>query len=604
MSAASSVLERLRNNSNKKKLQFTYVPPPPSSNNDDNNNNAQDCHIQELMELLPHNHTITHVVLERRFVHALSPRNYHCLLRQAVGVMPALMVLELWNVHAVPLRLLCQAVQSNACLQELRMGFVGLHDLQDCAPFIQQHASLAKVSISEFRLISKDENEKKRSDAAVATAATADTEQQQQQQDDDDDDAAPPQSLHNLDSFLIGLSQCPQLQSLELFSNRRTVDASDDDDPWSPQATGHLIHSSYSRRRTSLHTLTLRRLHLLTVAHITAMANALQDAAEEEYSSSLRSVFLDVSENEMGDDAAIALAQSIVATATATATSPQQQHHHHHATTLLRSLNLRENSITATGCRGIVDALLLRNNGNGSNNNNNNDNDGDNDATDATTLHDSSTQTARITTTITRRTGVLEKLNLSYNNIGDAGARALAELLLPQQQQQQQYHPTLQHLELTMAKIHDDGCIALAHALQENTTLLSLGLAYNRMTTASYLAFARALQTNRTLQSIHLQANRTHIGLEGCQALVDMLQDNYVLETLSTLLADAPDTERKGCKKRIGTYLRLNNAGRKHLLLEHPTKLDWVNALIKCQDDFNALYYLIKAQPSICEVKR
>ena len=360
--------------------------------------------------------------------------------------------------------------------------------------FLERHPSLTRVYLSEFRLSNQE----------IGYDAN------------DPEEVSP-----NFDSFLRALSTCPALETIELFSSRA------DGDPWSPEALAGLIESE------SLRCLTLRRLHLGT-PHVLALAQALQT----HHQNPLR--VLDLSENYIGDHASARIAQAV-------ATHPH-----------LRSLSLRDSSITAVGCRQLATALLHN--------------------FDSNEHH-----------------GVMDKLNLAGNTVSDAGAAALADLLVHQD------YPTLKYLEVTRAGMTDKGCVVLAAAIRENTTLENLGLAYNKMTTPSYIAFAEALRINRTLKSIQIQASRIGIGLEGSQALADMLRDNMVLENVSTLLADTLDVERNQHKKQIASYLLLNTAGRRRELLQgHPSKRDWVEAIARVQSDFNAIHYLVVAQPSIC----
>lgn len=199
---------------------------------------------------------------------------------------------------------------------------------------------------------------------------------------------------------------------------------------------------------------------------------------------------------------------------------------------------------------------------------------------------------------------LLERLNLTGNRIGNTGALAIADLL--------QSNPTssLKHLALARTDIGDEGCLALAAALRVNTSLLSLSLAYNSMTTVSFVGFAQALCVNRTLKSINLQvvhSNTNEIGMEAYKALADMLVDNMVLEDISTQLQvrDDRNAERRHAKWMVKTYLKLNRAGRHNLLKGYTArKEDWIALLEEVSMDFYAIFYLLRVQPDILECLR
>jgi Ran GTPase-activating protein (RanGAP) involved in mRNA processing and transport len=104
------------------------------------------------------------------------------------------------------------------------------------------------------------------------------------------------------------------------------------------------------------------------------------------------------------------------------------------------------------------------------------------------------------------RCGLLE-LDLQGNSIGDDGARALAAALAGL--------PALMKLDLSFCEVRDPGAHALAAALTCNATLRKLKLQLNRIGDDGARALAEALQANHTLISCGLVGNRAAFELEG-----------------------------------------------------------------------------------------
>jgi len=195
----------------------------------------------------------------------------------------------------------------------------------------------------------------------------------------------------------------------------------------------------------------------------------------------------------------------------------------------------------------------------------------------------------------------LERLSLSWNPIRDVGARLLSEVL-----EDETRAPHLIHLDLARTQITDVGCNYLAKALAINKTLQSLGLSHNPMTNKAYIAFGSVLRhDNNTLESINLQCDRKQIDESGCEALLEMVEDNYTLTTVSTNLGSSYESKsyKFACSSRIRMFLRLNHAGRQKLLDQRGTKADWVQAIAAVQDNLFAIHYLILANPSLCQTE-
>lgn len=218
----------------------------------------------------------------------------------------------------------------------------------------------------------------------------------------------------------------------------------------------------------------------------------------------------------------------------------------------VKELTLRSNRLTSRGCEPIVNLLLTCNQ--------------------------------------------VERLNLACNDLQDEGACALAVLV--------RQSNSLKHLELARCGISDVGCTQIAEAVVFNSSLLNLGLSFNHMTDTSYVAFAQALSHNITLKSINLQTNRNNITYRGCDALLEMLKENFTLEHLSTMLSsDSFTTYQTLTGGQIRTWLRLNQGGRRKFLLHEAsaTRADWIDAIRNVQDDLSAVFYLLNANPLICQ---
>ncbi|KJE97751.1 hypothetical protein, variant [Capsaspora owczarzaki ATCC 30864] len=125
-----------------------------------------------------------------------------------------------------------------------------------------------------------------------------------------------------------------------------------------------------------------------------------------------------------------------------------------------------------------------------------------------------------------------ESLDLNQEQIGDAGARAIAEAL--------KVNKTLTSLNLGWNQIGSDGAQEIAEALKVNTTLTKLYLESNEIANAGALAIAEALKVNRTLTELYLRDTR--IGGAGAQAIAEALRVNTKLTLLDLEVNQIGDT--------------------------------------------------------------
>eukprot|EP01104_Vermistella_antarctica_P020132 TRINITY_DN840_c0_g1_i1.p1 TRINITY_DN840_c0_g1~~TRINITY_DN840_c0_g1_i1.p1 ORF type:complete len:1486 (-),score=419.48 TRINITY_DN840_c0_g1_i1:95-4552(-) len=116
----------------------------------------------------------------------------------------------------------------------------------------------------------------------------------------------------------------------------------------------------------------------------------------------------------------------------------------------------------------------------------------------------------------------ISHLNLSFNRLGDEGARAVASIL-PRT-------PFLHALLLEGNGITFEGANLLANALIHNKSLAALSLANNRIENKGAIAFARVLEVNNTLSTLLLSGNP--IEPQYARLLFAACRDNYSLVKL------------------------------------------------------------------------
>jgi len=165
-----------------------------------------------------------------------------------------------------------------------------------------------------------------------------------------------------------------------------------------------------------------------------------------------------------------------------------------------------------------------------------------------------------------RRTKVLEKVDLSCNEIKDEGVEQLAHSL--------KRNKTLVNLNLAFNEFHDKGAKDIAKALEFNVTLVELDLGYNKIGNEGARALGEALKINHTLTFLRL--NGCDIGNRGAAELAFGLKQNLALKTL--LLQDNV-IESKGAQV-LSSMIRYNKALSKLLLGLNKIPLEGVNAIL------------------------
>jgi len=117
---------------------------------------------------------------------------------------------------------------------------------------------------------------------------------------------------------------------------------------------------------------------------------------------------------------------------------------------------------------------------------------------------------------------VVTTLVLSNNSIGDEGAKAIAEAL--------KVNAVVTTLYLTVNNIEDEGAKAIAEALKVNAVMTTLNLEGNKIGVEGAIAIAEALKVNAVVTTLGLYENK--IGDEGAQAIAEALKVNAVLTDL------------------------------------------------------------------------
>ncbi|CAF0988062.1 unnamed protein product [Adineta ricciae] len=117
----------------------------------------------------------------------------------------------------------------------------------------------------------------------------------------------------------------------------------------------------------------------------------------------------------------------------------------------------------------------------------------------------------------------LTTLNLSWNKIGDAGAQYVSDAL--------RHNTTLTVLDLYDNEIGDAGAQYVSDALRHNTTLTTLHLSRNQIGEKGAQYVSDALRHNTTLTTLYLSRNQ--IGDAGAQYVSDALRHNTTLTILN-----------------------------------------------------------------------
>lgn len=133
----------------------------------------------------------------------------------------------------------------------------------------------------------------------------------------------------------------------------------------------------------------------------------------------------------------------------------------------------------------------------------------------------------------------------------------------------------------------------LRQLFEQAQNLESIALRNLRLTDSHVGTITQALCGPQSrLKILDLRFNG--IGHEGHVLLSHTLRDNYRLEYVEVEMED---------RKEMDFWLTVNRAGRRLLLKETlATRAQCVNVLVNAMHDLDALFYLIRCSPSLCEV--
>jgi Ran GTPase-activating protein (RanGAP) involved in mRNA processing and transport len=166
-----------------------------------------------------------------------------------------------------------------------------------------------------------------------------------------------------------------------------------------------------------------------------------------------------------------------------------------------------------------------------------------------------------------RRNASLEELNLSFNPVGDAGARGVAAALRKNRK--------LRSLQLRRAGLTDAGAQGIAEFLPKMAGLKELAL------------------------------DKNGIGADGMAALAEALMHNVELERLrvSEPPPPPPPSSSGPSSRQIAHWVRLNRAGRR--VFRHSNAVDhrlWPAVYARAAGDADLLYHFLKSKPEAASV--
>eukprot|EP01031_Cornospumella_fuschlensis_P023385 gene23385-28377_t len=143
----------------------------------------------------------------------------------------------------------------------------------------------------------------------------------------------------------------------------------------------------------------------------------------------------------------------------------------------------------------------------------------------------------------------VHKIFLAQNQIGEEGARALADAL--------RVNSGVQMVDLGVNKVSNAGAVALGEALKAGSCRLGwLCLKRNQIGNAGAIAIGAALKENTTIQCLDLSANQIEDG--GAIALADGLKDNRG-SVLTSLFLDANQIRDVGATA-LGAAIKENTS--------------------------------------------
>ena len=118
--------------------------------------------------------------------------------------------------------------------------------------------------------------------------------------------------------------------------------------------------------------------------------------------------------------------------------------------------------------------------------------------------------------------GVVQKLDLSYNNIANIGTVSISECL--------KNNNTLRELNISHNTISNNGITYIVKGLQTNTTLQKLDVSNNNLSDYAALVFSDYLKDKNTIQELNISHNK--ISNNGIISIAKGMQANFTLKLL------------------------------------------------------------------------
>jgi Ran GTPase-activating protein (RanGAP) involved in mRNA processing and transport len=185
----------------------------------------------------------------------------------------------------------------------------------------------------------------------------------------------------------------------------------------------------------------------------------------------------------------------------------------------------------------------------------------------------------------------LQELNMCQNVVDTKAAKVLASML--------ECNKTLITLNLSGCSVSDESAASLATALTHNETLQWLVLSFNRIGNVGVKALADMLPSTR-LSALALQFNL--FDNDGLEHFITGLAQNVNLKDLFVMNAQSYCNKTDACMREIVHYLSLNRAGRRCLQEAHPVKASiWPRILQRADNHYgaNAIFHLLREQPDL-----
>jgi Ran GTPase-activating protein (RanGAP) involved in mRNA processing and transport len=189
----------------------------------------------------------------------------------------------------------------------------------------------------------------------------------------------------------------------------------------------------------------------------------------------------------------------------------------------------------------------------------------------------------------------LREWNLCQNVVDTKAAKVVANML--------ESNKSLTTLNLSGCSVSDESAASLATALTDNETLQELALSFNRIGNVGVKALADMLPSTR-LSALALQFNL--FDYDGLEHFITGLAQNVYLKNLFVMNALSYSINTDACMQEVVHYLSLNRAGRRCLREAHRVEASiWPHILQRADDHYgaNAIFHLLREQPDLVVAK-